>query len=209
MKYFTLFSGQEVKLAPETKIVPKEEFSQAIDAFELIQKTKQDVQEYKKQTVAETEKIKQTAAQEGFEQALHSLNRHFQMIDEELQKLRDDIQKKILPLTLQAAKKILGEELKLQPERIQDIIRTALKPVTQHRKIVIYVHKADLQEVEKAKPELKELFERLEYLSIQEREDVEQGGCIIETEAGIINAQLETQWRSLEMAFEAYLKKDL
>ena len=36
---------------------------------------------------------------------------------------------------------------------------------------------------------------------------IEPGGCIIETEAGIINAQLENQWRSLENAFESFMKK--
>ena len=36
---------------------------------------------------------------------------------------------------------------------------------------------------------------------------MEPGGCLIETEAGIINAQLENQWRSLEAAFKAYTEK--
>ena len=33
------------------------------------------------------------------------------------------------------------------------------------------------------------------------------GVCIIETEAGIINASLENQWRALESAFEAFMKQ--
>ena len=53
---------------------------------------------------------------------------------------------------------------------------------------------------------IKKIFERLENLSIQERDDIEPGGCIIETEAGIINAQLENQWRSLEIAFDEFMK---
>jgi type III secretion protein L len=84
---------------------------------------------------------------------------------------------------------------------------TALKPVTQHRKVIIYVNKVDLEELEASKPKIKNLFEHLENLSIQERSDIEPGGCIIETEAGIINAQLENQWRSLEIAFESFMKK--
>ena len=95
----------------------------------------------------------------------------------------------------------------MHPDRIVDIVMTSLKPVTQHRKITIYVNRADLEYVESAKPTLKKMFERLENLSIQERADIEPGGCIIETEAGIINAQLENQWRALETAFESFAKK--
>jgi type III secretion protein L len=61
--------------------------------------------------------------------------------------------------------------------------------------------------LEAAKSQIKKVFEHLESLSIQERSDIEPGGCMIETEAGIINAQLENQWRSLEIAFESFMKK--
>lgn len=98
----------------------------------------------------------------------------------------------------------MGEELKLHPDRIVDIVMTSLKPVTQHRKIVIYVNHADLEQLELNRNKIKKIFEHLDSLSIQERDDIEPGGCMIETEVGIINAQLETQWRALEAAFESF-----
>jgi type III secretion protein L len=61
--------------------------------------------------------------------------------------------------------------------------------------------------IENSKSKIKKIFEHLESLSIQERSDIEPGGCMIETEAGIINAQLENQWRALEAAFESFMKK--
>jgi type III secretion protein L len=101
----------------------------------------------------------------------------------------------------------LGEEIKLMPERIVDIVLQALKPVTEHRKIKIYANKEDLEILEKEKPKIKELLKEVESLSILERGDVEKGGCIIETEAGIINAQLENQWKALETAFKSFMEK--
>lgn len=121
--------------------------------------------------------------------------------------MRKEVHKNILPLALKAAKKIVGEELKLHPDRIVDIVLNSLKPVTQHKKIIIYVNKVDLAMLEENREKLKQAFERLESLSVQERSDIEPGGCMIETEAGIINAQLENQWRALENAFESFHKK--
>jgi type III secretion protein L len=69
------------------------------------------------------------------------------------------------------------------------------------------VHHDDLVELEKSKSKIKKMFEHLESLSLQERDDIEPGGCMIETEAGIINAQLENQWRALEAAFETFMRK--
>jgi type III secretion protein L len=206
-KFFSLLNKEEVRIVPGKKVIPAAEFSTLKEAHEILQQVKGEAIEYKRKVVAEIELIKETAFQEGFQEGLKSLNAHLFALDQEMKEIRKEVQKSILPLTLKAARKILGEELALKPERIVDIIITALKPVTQHRKVIVYVNRSDLETLEAHKPEIKKIFERLESFSLQERSDIEPGGCIIETEAGIINAQLENQWRALESAFEAFTKK--
>ncbi len=206
-KFFSLISGQEVRVAPGQKVVPAKEFSTLEQAHQILKKVQEEAITFKQETVQEAETIKEAAFQEGFQEGLVSLNKHLFALDQELKHLREDVQKKILPLSLKAARKIIGEELRLHPDRIVDIVLTSLKPVTQHRKIVIYLNKADLPMIEESKSKIKKIFEHLESFSIQERGDIEPGGCMIETEAGIINAQLENQWRALESAFESFMKK--
>lgn len=206
-KFFSLFDSRSVHLAPGRKTIPASEFSTLLDAQNLLDKVKKEAEEFKRETVTESEKIKENAFQEGFQEGLISLNQHLFALDQELKHLREEIQKKILPLALKAARKIIGEELKMHPDRIVDIVLTSLKPVTQHRKIIIYLNRNDLEIMEMNRPKIKQIFEHLENLSIQERADIEPGGCMIETEAGIINAQLENQWRALESAFESFRSK--
>jgi type III secretion protein L len=206
-KFFSLFSNKEIHIAPGKKHIPASEFSSLETAASIIETTKQEALLFKQETFVESEKIKEMAFQEGFQEGLISLNSHLRMLDDELKTLRTDIQKKILPLALKAARKIIGEELKMHPDRIVDIVLTSLKPVTQHRKVTIYVNREDLEQIETSRPKIKKMFEHLENLSIQERDDIEPGGCMIETEAGIINAQLENQWRALESAFESFMVK--
>jgi type III secretion protein L len=207
MKLFSLISGEELRLAPGKKRIPAEEFSKLVKANDILKTVKHEAEVFKKKTAEEAETIKEQAFQEGFQEGLLSLNKHLLALDKELKDLRQEIQKNILPLTLKAAQKIIGEELKLHPNRVVDIIMNALKPVTQHKKIIIFVNKFDVQELEKNKSKIKKIFDHLESFSIQERDDIEPGGCIIETEAGIINAQLENQWRALESAFESFMGK--
>ena len=207
MKIFSLISGKEVRIAPGQKSIPAEEFSILQSAAEILARIEEETEELKKKTAIEAEEEKKSGFEQGYQEGLESFNKHLFALDRELQELRAEIQKKLLPLTLSAARKIIGEELKIHPDRIVDIVLNSLKPVTQHKKIIIYVNKSDLDILEQERPKIKDIFEHLQSLSIQERDDIEPGGCIIETEAGIINAQLENQWRALESAFESFMGK--
>ncbi|MDP1608546.1 MAG: HrpE/YscL family type III secretion apparatus protein [Chlamydiales bacterium] len=206
-KLFSLFSDQEVHIAPGEKVIPGREYSTLHKALEILKITRKEALKFAKEAAKEAETIKELAFKEGFQEGLTSLNKHILALDQELETLRTEVQQKILPLALKAARKLVGEELKLHPDRIVDIILTSLKPAVQHKKIIIYVNKADLETLEANKPRIRQIFEHLESLSIQERDDIEPGGCIIQTEAGIINAQLENQWQALETAFTTFMKK--
>ena len=206
MKFFSLISNQEIKTSGE-KIIPAKEFSSLKKAEEILKQVKSESLEYKKQIAIECETLKESAFKQGFDEGLSKLNENILKLDREINKFEEEMQKKILPIALKAAKKILGEELKLHPDRIVDIVIQALKPVTQHYKIKIFVNKQDLDILESSKEKIKAILEQVKTLSIVERDDIEPGGCIIETEAGIINAQLENQWRALEIAFENFMKK--
>lgn len=206
MKYFSLFSGEKVLSRSGKKIVPSKEAEILLEAKELIEKTQKDVLDYKESTAKECEVLKEEAEKKGFDEGIKKLHEHNLHLDHLIKNLTVDVQKKILPLALKAAKKILGEELKLHPDRIVDIVMQSLKPVVQHHKITIYVNKKDLTLIEENKSSIKEILEQVESLSIQERSDIEVGGCVIETEAGIINAQLENQWRALERAFKSFME---
>ncbi len=202
-----LLSHEDVSLEPGEKVVSKADFSKVVSAQEILKEAQKQAKEYRELVLEECEKIKEVAQKEGFQEGLVKLNEHILSVGHLLKTVRDEIQKKILPLAIQAARKILGEELKLHPKRIVEIVKQALKPVLQHHQIVIYLNKLDLEIIEKKKKEIRKMLDQAESFSVKEREDVEPGGCIIETEAGIINAQLENQWRALEAAFKAFMEK--
>ncbi len=206
MKLFSLISKQEVQLGKK-KIIPSKEFTTLKKADELLKQVKSEAIDYKKQIAKECETLKESAFKQGFDEGLIKLNENLLKLNHVIENFEEEMKKKILPIALKAAKKILGEELKVYPERIVDIVIQALKPVTQHYKIKIFVNKQDLDILESQKEKIKSILQQVKTLSIIERDDVEPGGCIIETEAGIINAQLENQWQALEIAFENFMKK--
>ena len=206
-KLFTLIHGNDVHLSPGVKVVKANIFSEVLDSKGILEKVQEDAIEYKKDVTAECEGLKEQAELKGFQEGMEKWSEQVAFLEKEIGKVHDEIQNIIVPLALSGAKKIFGKELELAPEAVVDIVAKNLKSVSEHRKITIYSNKKDKSYLEKGKDRLEKVFGKLESLSIQEREDVERGGCIIETEKGIINAQVENQWRALEKAFEMVLKE--
>ena len=206
MKFFSLLYQGDIHFASDQKIIPSEEFGQLISAQEILQKAQEDAATYRLEVEKECEDLRKQAHDQGYNEGLTRFNEHLMQFEIQLRKIHHETQKAIIPIALKAAKKIVATELKQHPETIVDIVIQSLAPVKQNHKVKIFVNKEDKQILEENKPLLKEHFEHLQSLTIQERNDISPGGCIIETESGIINATIENQWRALESAFEKYIK---
>ncbi len=206
MNFFSLIYQGEIHPATEKKVIPAEDFSTLMEAKEILSRAKEDVEHYKKKVEEECQQLKEQAKEEGFSEGLEKFNEHLIYFDKQIRFIQMDLQKQILPLALKAAKKIVGEQLNLNPETIVDIVIQAVAPVAQHHRFTIYVNKVDKEILETQKPKIKSILEQVQVFTIQERNDIEPGGCIIETESRIINASLENQWRALETAFDKYTR---
>jgi len=206
-KFFTLIHGDAVHIAPETKVLPSEAFSDLADSKEVLDKVKKDAKQYREEVTQECEKLKEKAQKDGFEEGFTQWTDRIVELENEIKRVRGDLEKVVIPAALKAAKKIVGKELEISKKAIIDIVTNTLKTVATHKKVALYVSPDDLELVEKNREELKKIFESLEALSIRPRKDISQGGCVVETEGGIINAQLENQWLILENAFQKLMKQ--
>jgi type III secretion protein L len=206
MKYFSLIHQDLVRQAPNQKVIPAAEFSELLNGQELLKKIEEDMALYKKEIDEEAEKLKEEAKKLGFEEGLKEWSQKMKECEDHIASVKGEMEKMIVPVALQAAKKIVGKEMQLHPDVILDIIKQSLKSVSQHKKFTIYVNRQDLAIVDENRPKLKEGLESVESLAVATRDDIKPGDAIIETEAGIINVEQEKLWKSLEAAFSALMK---
>ena len=206
-KYFSLIYSGDIHKKDQDTFIPAKEFSELLKASEVLNKAKEDITVYLEENKKDCKKYLEEAKEAGFNEGLIQFNTQILHYQQKMKQIEHDLQNLILPLALKAAKKIVGSELQSNPETIVEIVRQNLKAVTQNHHVKIYVNKKDYELLEKKKKEIKKILDHVQIFTIEEREDVSSGGCIIETEAGIINASLENQWRALEAAFEAFMKK--
>lgn len=201
-KFFSLIYGDAVRSAPGKKIIPADVVAKLLDAQGILEKIQEDVLRYKQEVATECEQLKEQAQKEGYEEGFKEWAEEIIKLQQQVEQVRAEYSRMLAPVTLKATQKIVGDAVASSPEVAYNIVSNALKPVLQHKRITIYVNKDDLASLEKNREKLKNLFENIEVLSIRESDDVTPGGCVIETEGGIINARLENQWAILERAFE-------
>lgn len=199
---FTLINKNEVNIAPNSKIIKADEYQTLVNAQQLTQKTLDDAIAYKKKVIAECEQLKERAQIDGFEQGFEEFVKHISLLEKKVHQTEDRYIHLLAPLAIKAAKKIVNKEISVHEDTIVSIIAGHLKNVSQHEDITIYVSKEDLAIVERHKNKLRENLENIRSLAIRERDTLTKGSCAIESEVGIINAQIEDMWSILEGAFE-------
>lgn len=207
-KLLSLIHGDAIHVAPGSKVIPKETFSELLDGQEMLQKVKQDEDRYRMEVAAEVEQQREQGRREGFYEGMKQWVSQIKHLEEEVERVQDEIKKLVVPIAIGAAKKLVGRELESSEDTIVDIVTNALRAVSQHRVVTVLVNPQDLDILEANRDRMKEVFDRLETLSIQPRKDIKEGGCIVETESGIINAELEHQWRLLEKLIATTMRKE-
>ncbi len=201
MSLLTLLFGDRVEPAPGTKIIKAADVSKLVEAEQIIDQIRSEEERLRKENEEKSANIRKEAHAQGIQEGQNQWAEQLALLEEERLKVRGEMRAQLTKLALLAAKKIVGREIELNEETVADIIVTSLRSVSQDKRVTIYCNRADIEALEKYREKLQSVFERLESLSIQVRDDVEEKGCIIETERGIIDAQVETLWQTLEEAF--------
>ena len=198
---------QEYELLSEEgqNVIPYEMIDTLETANSIIQRAQEEADAIIAAAIEKAKELKKEAQEAGFADGVTRAKPLMEHLNEELNKLKMDIQRVALPIALKAAKKIVGEELILEPGRIVDILLQAMKPVAQCKKIKIIVSPQDLAYLEKSKARLASAMSHSEVIQLEGRASLEPGTAIIESEKGIMNASLDHLWAALESLFESFI----
>lgn len=205
----TGFAETNVKRAPiiRSDIADAKNEAQSIRERALVEMDdlRQKAQE---ETQRALEEAKERGYQEGYQEGRNAgateLAEIVAQSSQRLAQIEAQAEPQLKTLALAIAKKIIGKELEFHPEAVVDIIKQALsEKARQRREIVLRVNPEDMSFVREHKAELLEVLSRCKEIGIREDPDVSRHGVVIETDAGLIDAQLETQ---LEV-FERILKQ--
>lgn len=108
-------------------------------------------------------------------------------------------------LALALAAKILAGTLAVQPERVLDTVRGALRRVTDRRRVTVLVDPADLETVSAAIAEVEAQVGGIEHCDVQADRRVGRGGAIVRTLECEVDASIDTQLERAREVIQAEL----
>lgn len=164
------------------------------------------------QARVEAERIREEASRAGMEAGRGSasaeikqkMNDAFETLNQaikERKKIIKDAEAEILRLALKSAEQIIRSEVSLHRDVCLNIVSEAINRVSDREQVIVRVNREDAEYIKKYKDRLAGIVDGIRSFSILEDNQIEPGGCIIETNLGYVDSRISTKLEAIEAAF--------
>jgi flagellar biosynthesis/type III secretory pathway protein FliH len=119
------------------------------------------------------------------------------------QEIYRSIEREVVELALSIARKVVCQEIKINPEVAGCVAREALSQVDVPGKIKIRLNPADLEFITSTQGQISALQQEMDNVTFEAEEGITRGGCLIETKLGDIDARIERQFQVVEDKFRS------
>jgi flagellar biosynthesis/type III secretory pathway protein FliH len=185
---------------PKRAIVDGEVYDARVEAERLIAEARSEAERLRAEAASEIERARHKAEAEGRERGLQAVTELLVGARAAAARARGSAEVELRTLAVRIAEKILGREIAARPDVVVDVAAEALRHAGQPRELVVRCAPEDLEALERGKPRLLERCRQAQAARFRADEAVPRGGCIIETELGVVDARLSTQLDAIDRA---------
>ncbi|HOO57545.1 MAG TPA: FliH/SctL family protein, partial [bacterium] len=139
--------------------------------------------------------------QSGLQETINAVS----MMNEVIEQLKayhtqilEDSQKDILKMAIAVAEKVLHKEIMTDPETVLGVVKDALRRVSFKKHFIIHVNPLDLEILKSASDQIISVLDNHESVKFKASAQVEPGGCVVQTESGTVDAQVDRQFNEVK-----------
>jgi type III secretion system HrpE/YscL family protein len=185
---------------PAARVMPAEVYDARREAARIVDEARAQAAAIAAGAAADREAARQAGVAAGREEARAEATARLGGARAAAAAVREAAGADLRALAVRIAEKVLGRALALDPGLVADVAAEALRSARHQRDIALRVHPDDLAALAAARPRLQGLLLRAPDLVLRPDPEVGLGGCIVETEIGVVDARLETQLAAIERA---------
>jgi len=175
------------------------------EAAQIRQEAKADAEKIRSQAYDDARKEGfEKGEREGFEKGLDQVNRLISQlevitrdVDECKRNIIENARHDIVDLAVEIAEKVVKSTCAKQRDIAIRNAEYALGLLKEKSPVVIRMNLADMDVAREYRSLLLNMFDKVESIKIAEDHSVEQGGCIVESSAGGVDANIPTQLDSI------------
>lgn len=173
-------------------------FAASEKARDIVLRAQQQADEILRRATAEREKEKQGGYNDGYQEGLAQVTELLAKARVDYDQMIQNARQDMLNLAFRIAEKIIGKKLEMDQTIIIDIAKQALQTVRQSKQITIRVNPDDAKLMREQQDAMADAMGHGRIIDIAEDVKIARGGCIIESEFGTVEAQLQTQLERLK-----------
>ena len=205
MVSFVEIKTDNVQLSPGLKVLKSHEYLTYLDSQHLIDAAHAQAKSIVSQAQLTYETEKQGGYQAGLEKA--KIEYATTML-ETLSKCNNyylEVEKEMTAVVLDAVRKII--DTFNDTETTLNVVREALLRVVNQKHVTLYVHPDQVRHVREKVSTMLSHFHEVGYVNVMADIRLTSGGCILETEVGIIDASIDSQLDALKQAMVKQLSE--
>lgn len=123
-------------------------------------------------------------------------------LSESKKRILKDSEEETLGLAISIAEKVIHQEVSMEKGVILSVLRAAVKNILDKDEIKIRLNPRDYACMMEVKPEILRGFDGIRNMAFEEDEAIEQGGAVIETLSGEVDARLGHQLREIKAGLQ-------
>ncbi|MEW6594814.1 MAG: FliH/SctL family protein [Thermodesulfobacteriota bacterium] len=169
-------------------------------------------QEAREQGFAQGEAAGRAAGKEEYEARVRDVARFLDALQDQRREVLSRYEREIMTLVTTMVDRLVRHEVSVNPLVIQACLKEAMAFVVENSLVKVHLHSEDLHRIKEISLEDPTLFEGKNRVQLVEDPAISQGGCLLKTSFGEIDATLEggkaKLCEAVEQAFLAALAAD-
>lgn len=202
---FVEIKSEHLQLVPGQRLLRSQDYQSYLSAQALVDAARVQAAEIVQEARAVYEQQQALGWQAGMEQARREQAVLIHQTQLQCQGYYRTVERQMSEVVLQAVRKILHDYD--QVALTLKVVREALSLVSNQKQVTVRVPPEQVQAVRDQIARVHKDFPEIGYLEISADARLDQGGCILETEVGIIDASLDGQLEALSRAIETTLER--
>ncbi|HSN90944.1 MAG TPA: type III secretion system stator protein SctL [Anaeromyxobacteraceae bacterium] len=175
-------------------------------AAALLERAEAEAATLRARAEAEGEEARAEAREAGRREGLAAAGAALAGAALERERILAAAEREVVALAIEVARKILGRELATDPAAALHLAAAALRNARGRRQATLRVHPSDAPAIREGEARLSPLVPVAPGLAVEEDPGLSPGDVVVETEAGRIDARIETQLESLRLALEESIR---
>jgi len=183
----------------EASQVAKDLLSRAqAQANEIVEQARNEAGEILAKAQEKQEQLHHESQENGHQEGLAKAAEYVARAEDYYRRSVERSKDELKILAVKISEKIIGRALELDPAVIRDIVSQAIRTLRQHKSLTVRCCQEDYDALKQNEGEFLNLMSRDGTIHFNVDSSIPRGGCIVESEAGIVDARLETQLKTLQ-----------